>query len=113
LPGQVEVRNRFRQAAVYGRMALADSTSRKFYEDAASKKGKPGGSAVKEAEKTPRTGRDIMTAAEHNPHTLDAPGGKGPQDSVEANTRTEDPGKEGVRRERSHTASVMDTDMSS
>jgi hypothetical protein len=39
--GQVEVRERFRQAAVYGRMALADTTTRKLYEDAAGKKGQP------------------------------------------------------------------------
>jgi hypothetical protein len=40
-PDQVEVREHFRQAALYGRMALADPTARKLYEDAAAKKGKP------------------------------------------------------------------------
>lgn len=39
--GQLEVRERFRQAAVYGRVALADAAARKLYEDAAAKKGKP------------------------------------------------------------------------
>ena len=40
-PGQLEVRERFRQAAIYGRMALANPTTKKLYEDAANKKGKP------------------------------------------------------------------------
>ena len=40
-PGQAVIRERFRQAAVYGRVALADAAARKLYEDAAAKKGKP------------------------------------------------------------------------
>jgi hypothetical protein len=40
-PGQLEARERFRQAAVYGRVAMADPATRQLYEDAAVKKGKP------------------------------------------------------------------------
>ncbi|WKZ34963.1 MAG: hypothetical protein QY332_15210 [Anaerolineales bacterium] len=40
-PAQLEVRERFRAAALYGRMALADPAARQLYEDAAGKKGKP------------------------------------------------------------------------
>lgn len=40
-PDQLDARERFRQATVYGRMALADPTSRALYDDAADKKGKP------------------------------------------------------------------------
>lgn len=39
--GQVEVRERFRQAALYGRVALADPATKEIYEGAANKKGKP------------------------------------------------------------------------
>ncbi len=40
-PDQVEVREHFRKAGVYGRMALANAAARKLYEDASTKKGKP------------------------------------------------------------------------
>ena len=39
--GQLEVRERFRAAALYGRMAMADPAARELYDDAAGKKGKP------------------------------------------------------------------------
>jgi hypothetical protein len=39
--GQVEIRDRFREAALYGRVALANPATKKLYEDAADKKGKP------------------------------------------------------------------------
>jgi len=38
---QVEVRERFTQAAIYGRMALADPATAELYKDAADQKGKP------------------------------------------------------------------------
>ncbi|MBL8080249.1 MAG: hypothetical protein JNM55_19925 [Anaerolineales bacterium] len=40
-PGQLEVRDRFREAALYGRVALANPATKKLYADAADKKGKP------------------------------------------------------------------------
>lgn len=40
-PGQIAARDRFREAALYGRVALANPATKKLYADAADKKGKP------------------------------------------------------------------------
>ena len=40
-PAQLANRERFRQAAIYGRLVMADAEKRVIYEDAAKKRGKP------------------------------------------------------------------------